>query len=120
MYTVVVSASLEFTLFEFNWPVATIISSIYVKSIQLSIWTSVNCCKELKVADFVMLMISAATEPSGNPSANPITIVRHPLPKDIRVEQPNFQATLSYGSAACEVFIDAGYKKELGKPLKVP
>ena len=74
----------------------------------------------MKVADFVMLMISAATEPTGNPSANPTIIVRHTLPKDIQVEQPNFQVTLSYGSAACEVFIDAEYKKDLGKPLKVP
>ena len=124
MYTVVVNASLEFTLFAFNWPVPDH-HSIYldhkrsVKYLDISKLLqrieSCRLCDGLPESDDVM---SVATEPIGDPSANPTTIVRHTVPKAIQVEQPNFQVTLSYRSAACEVFIDAEYKKQLCKPCE--
>ena len=124
MYTVVVNASLEFTLFAFNWPVPDhhfiyLNQKRSVKYLDISELLkrieSCRLCEGLPESDDVM---SVATKPIGNPSANPTTIVRHTVPKAIQVEQPNFQVTLSYRSAACEVFIDAEYKKELCKPCQ--
>ena len=76
---------------------------------------SCRLCEGLPKSDDVT---SVATEPIGNPSANPTTIVHYTVPKAIQVEQPNFQMTLSHRSAACEVFIDADYKEELCKPCE--
>ena len=124
MYTVVVNASLEFTLFAFNWPVPDhrfiyLNQKRSVKYLDISELRkrieSCRLCEGLPESDDVM---SVASKPIGNPSANPTTIVRHTVPKAIQVEQPNFQETLSHRSAACEVFIDAENKKELCKPCQ--
>ena len=72
-------------------------------------------CEGLPESDDVM---SVATEPIANLSANLTPIVRHTVPEAIRVEQPNFKVSLPYLSAACEPFINAEYKKELCKPCE--
>ena len=61
-------------------------------------------------------MMSVATEPIGNPSANSTTIIRHTVPKAIQVEEPHFEVKLSYRSVACDIIIDAERKEDLCKP----
>lgn len=122
MYTVVVTIYLEFTVFAFNWPVSDH-HSIYLeqkRSVQyldiielLQRIEKSRLCEGLQEDEDVMSM---ATEPIGNPSTNPATIVRHTVPKAIQVEEPHFEVTLSYRSVACEILVDAEHKEELCKP----
>jgi hypothetical protein len=52
-------------------------------------------------------IMSVATNPTGNPDANPITIVRHTVPKAINVEEPHFEVTLQYRSVACDMLVES-------------
>jgi hypothetical protein len=126
MYTVVVTSSVEFTVFVFNWPVPDH-HSIYLeqkRSVQyldiielLQKIEKSSLCEGLQEDDDVM---SVATEPIGHPSRNPTTIVHHSVPKAIQVEEPHFEVTLSYRMNDCEILVDAEHKKEVCNHVKVP
>ena len=80
-YTVVVSLSLEFTVFVFNWPVPDhhpiykehkhSIKYLDIDELLQRIENS-RLCEGLKEDEDIM---SVATDPTGNPDPNPITIV---------------------------------------------
>ena len=99
-YTVVVCLSLEFTVFVFNWPVPDhhpiykehkhSIKYLDIDELLQRIENS-RLCEGLKEDEDIM---SVATDPTGNPDPNPITIVRHTVPKAIQVEEPHFEMTL--------------------------
>jgi hypothetical protein len=112
-YSVVVNSCLEFTVFVYNWPVPDL-HSIYKeqkRSIRhlaieelLRRIESSSLCMGLQEDEDIM---SVATNPTGNPDANPITIVRHTVPKAINVEEPHFEVTLQYRSVACDMLVES-------------
>ena len=55
----------------------------------------------------------------GNLDTNPITIVRHTIPKAIQVEEPHFEVSLSCRSVACDIVVDAHHQKESCKPCAI-
>jgi hypothetical protein len=60
--------------------------------------------------------MSADSNPTGNPDPNPFTIVRHTIPKTIKVQEANFEVTLFYRSVACDILVDSKHLKESCKP----
>ena len=88
-YSVVVSLSMEFTVFIFNWPVPDH-HPIYKErkcSVQnsdiaelLQTLCNSRLCEGLTEDEDIL---SIACDPTGNPDSNPNTIVRHSVPKTI-------------------------------------
>ena len=119
-YIVVVNASLEFTIFVFNWPLPDH-HPIYkeqkrsLKYLDLAgLFAKIEntrLCEGL-IGDNA---IAVATDPTENPDPNPNTIVRHSVPKAIGVEEPHFEVTLSLRSVVCEVLIDTESNKKMCK-----
>ena len=120
-YSVVVSLSMEFTVFIFNWPVPDH-HPIYKKrkgSVQnsdiaelLQTLCNSRLCEGLTEDEDIL---SVACDPTGNPDSNPNTIVRHSVPKTIQVDEAHFEVTLAYRSASCDMLVEGDHSKELCK-----
>ena len=68
-------------------------------------------------------ILPVATDLTGSPDPNPITIVRHTVPKAIQVGEPHFEVTyrsVAYRSIACHMLVDADPSKDLCKHVQVP
>ena len=121
-YSVVVNSCLEFTVFVYNWPVPEhhpiykeqkrSIKYLNIYELLEKIENSTLCGGLQEDED----ILSVATDPTGIPDPNPITIVRHTVPKAINVEEPHFEVTLSYRSVACNMLVDSEHSKEYCKP----
>ena len=121
-YTVVVSSSLEFTIFVFNWPVSDH-HHIYLdqkRTIKyLDIIKFLQIIENSKLSDGLKdddEIVSVAINPTGTPDTNPTTIVRHTVPKAIHTEEPHFEVTLTHRSVAYDMIVSTTNKKELCKP----
>ena len=95
---------MEFTTFIFNWPLPDhhpvykqqkhSVQNLDIAELLQRIENSTLCKALTKDED----ILSVATESTGSPDPNPITIVRHTVPKPIQVEVPHFEvACISVG-----------------------
>ena len=121
-YSVVLNSSLEFTIFVFSWPLPDhhLIYKEHKRSIKyldvhelLQTIENSRFCQGLIEDEDIM---SAATNPTGNPDPNPVTIVRHSIPKTIEVQEAHFEVTLFYRSVACDILVDSKHWKESCQP----
>ena len=103
-YSAVVSLSMEFTVFIFT-AYHHLVYKQQKRSVQnldiaelLQRIENLTLCKGLTEDEDIL---SVATDLTGSPNPNPITIVRHTVPKAIQVEEPHFEVTLNCISVSC-------------------